>query len=162
MQSKAKVLLGAAAAAIGVWLAHGAWRSHVESSSKLLLNRIWLDRLPTKETEPAEVFVALEQEPIGLFQRASRWEGGWAMFKYELRGDDEIELAFPQDGSKHKARYKARACNEKGFDYCLEIEGAPRGAKKYVSKKEWEIEQDMAGDLPGALDAGRREESDGG
>jgi hypothetical protein len=28
----------------------------------------------------------------------------------------------------------------KDFDYCLELKGAPKGAKRYLSRKDWELD----------------------
>ena len=114
-------------------------------SPQLLVGRIWVDHLPTKDTEHFEMFVALTDDPIGIFQRRSMYEGSFALFKYELRGSDTVQLLFPQDKSKHDVRYKARTCDVKDYDYCLDLDGAPRGAKSYLSRKEWEIDaKDLA------------------
>jgi hypothetical protein len=112
------------------------------SDAKLLVNRIWVDKLPKKETDYFELLVLVDDEPVGLFRRASQYEGNYALFRYEVRGDDKLQLLFPQDKSKHEAKYKARACDEKDFDYCLDIDGAPRGVKRYLSRKEWELGAD--------------------
>ena len=125
------------------------------ADSKLLVGRIWIDRLPKQETEHAEVVVVLDAEPIALFQRASRFEGSWAMYRYELRGDEKIQLLFPQDKTKHEVGYKAAACDVKGFDYCLDLTGAPRGAKRYHSRKEWVIEAETPEELDAELRAFR-------
>jgi hypothetical protein len=155
MRAATKKIVGAVAAITLAGAAYSALRSDSGDSSKLLVGRIWLDHLPTKDTEHFEVFVAVEKEPVGVFQRASQFEGAYSMFRYELRGDDKVQLLFPQDKSKHEVRYKAAACSVKGFDYCLDLEGAPRGTKRYLSRKEWELEgQDTAAVLA-QLDAWR-------
>lgn len=154
MASRGKEALGLAAV-LGAAAAGWAMLGDGAESSRILVGRIWLDRLPSKETDHAEAFVVITAEPVGLFQRASKWEGGWTMFRHELRGDDRILLMFPQDKSKHEVVYKAWECKEKSFDYCLELEGAPRGAKKYVSRKEWELEGADAAALAAGLEAFR-------
>jgi hypothetical protein len=155
MRATTKRIVGAVAAITLAGAAYSALRSDSCDSSKLLVGRIWLDHLPTKDTEHFEVFVAVEKEPVGVFQRASQFEGSYAMFRYELRGDDKAQLLFPQDKSKHEVRYKAAACNVKGFDYCLDLEGAPRGVKRYLSRKEWELEGQDPAEIRARLDAWR-------
>jgi hypothetical protein len=140
MSSGARKVLGFVAVIGAAAIGYSALRGSAGESSKLLTGRLWIDRLPSKETDHYEAFVAIKEDPLGIFQRASKWEGGWTMFRYEIRGDDKVVLMFPQDKSKHEVRYKAWECKEKNFDFCLELDGAPRGAKRYVSRKEWEID----------------------
>jgi len=146
-------MFGAVAAITLIGGAYSVFRSDSDQSSKLLVGRIWLDHLPKKDTEHFEVFVVVEKEPVGVFQRASQFEGSYSVFRYELRGDDKVQLLFPQDKSKHEVTYKAAACNVKDFDYCLDLQGAPRGAKRYLSRKEWLIEGEDPAALRARLDA---------
>jgi hypothetical protein len=133
------LLLGAGlAAAIGVH----ALRGESSSSPHLLVGRVWVDRIPTKDTEHFEAFLVLEDPSMGVFQRTSSYEGSFEIFKYEPRGDGKLQMLFPQSKTKFEVKYDAKTCNESGFDYCLAMTGAPRGATKYVSKKGWEIEGD--------------------
>jgi hypothetical protein len=122
------------------------------ADSKLLVNRIWIDRLPARDTDHFELLVVVTEEPVGLFRRASSFEGSYALFRYELRDGGKLQLLFPQDKSKHEAKYDARACDVKDFDYCLDLTGAPRGAKKYLSRKEWELEGGDAAEVQRQLD----------
>lgn len=122
--------------------ATGCTSDRETSDAKLLVNRIWVDKLPKKETDYFELLVLVQDDPVGLFRRASQYEGDYALFRYEVRGDDKLQLMFPQNKSKHEAKYKARACDEKDFDYCLDLDGAPRGVKRYLSRKEWELDAD--------------------
>jgi hypothetical protein len=137
-----------AAAAAGLL---GGGRQAVDS--KVLVNRIWVDKLPTRDTDHFELLVVVTEEPVGLFRRSSSFEGSYALFRYELRDGDKLQLLFPQDKSKHEVKYDARACDVKDFDYCLDLTGAPRGAKKYLSRKEWELEGGDAAELQQQLDA---------
>ena len=136
---KKKNAVVAVALAAGLALGgYAALRSKHEGG-KLLVNRVWIDRLPEHDTDHFELLVLVDDEPLGLFRKASQYEGTYAIFRYELRGDDKVQLLFPQDKSKHEVKYDARACDVKDFDYCLDLTGAPRGAKRYVSRKEWEL-----------------------
>lgn len=152
MRTSKKIVLGAlVAVAVGVGV-YASPRNH-SADSKLLVGRIWVDHLPTKDTEHFEVFLALSEDPIGIFQRRSQFEGSFALFRYELRGDDKVQLLFPQDKSKHDVKYDARKCDVKNFDYCLDLSGAPRGAKRYLSRKEWELDAHDLAELSKKLDA---------
>ncbi|WP_437911312.1 hypothetical protein WME73_26215 [Sorangium sp. So ce302] len=122
------------------------------SDPKTLVGRVWIERIPKGDTDRVELVALLADEPIGVFRRASQYEGSFALFRYELRGNDKVQLLFPQDESRHEVVFDARSCDVKGFDYCLDLSGAPRGAAKYYSRKEWEIE---GSDLP-ALESALR------
>ena len=52
-----------------------------------------------------------------------------------------IELLFGATRERQRVRYVARRCNERGFDFCLDIAGSSRGVQHYFSKKEWQIER---------------------
>jgi hypothetical protein len=117
-----------------------------------LVGRIWIDRLPQKDTEHFEAFVAIDEGAMGVFQRASTYEGAYEVFKWEPRGDDKLQMLFPQTKKKYDVKYTAKTCSEGGYDYCLTLSGAPRGVSKYFSKKGWEIDGKNAAELERALD----------
>ena len=143
-----------------VWLGLGAILALVigvsalgsrTSDQKLLVGRIWIDRLPQRDTDHYEAFVAVEESSVGVFQRASAYEGAFEIFKYEPRGDGKLQLLFPQSKKKYDVKYDAKTCREKDFDYCLALVGAPRGVPKYYSKKGWEIDGRDSAELERAL-----------
>jgi hypothetical protein len=111
----------------------------LDRGQTLVFDRLWVDHLPTSETDPAQVFAAVTEQPIGIFQRASMWSGAWELFRYQAPGDGQIVLLYPQSGAKERAGYRATRCQEKGFDFCLELSGASRGTRRYYSQKGWEI-----------------------
>jgi len=108
--------------------------------ASLALDRIWLDHLPVSETDTVQVFVALTEQPFGVFQQASMWRGAHELFQYEKDGG-KLRIEYPQTGEKETARLTATRCSERGMDFCLEITGASRGVKRYYSKKGWEIDR---------------------
>ena len=79
---------------------------------------------------------------FGIFQATSQWKGQYELFQYEMSGD-EMRLVYGQDGSKDKVKARARKCDEKGMDFCLELSGASRGVKKYYSMEDWVIDGRM-------------------
>jgi hypothetical protein len=134
-----KLLLIAAIAGAGI----GTWRwrqarGEQPSDASLVTDRLWVDHLPRNERDTIQVFAALTQEPIGIFQKVSAWQGSYELFRYEGH-DGELRLVFPQNGDKEKVRAKARRCDEAGMDFCLELSGSSRGAKRYYSVEGWEI-----------------------
>ncbi|MSP62723.1 MAG: hypothetical protein EXR72_20815 [Myxococcales bacterium] len=114
----------------------------------LVFNRIWIDRMPKSETDQVHVFAAITEEPVGIFDHTSRWQGAWELFRWEPRGDGQIELLYPQSKGRERASYRAWKCNENKFDLCLELSGATHGARRYFSQKEWEIGTATARTLP--------------
>jgi hypothetical protein len=61
-----------------------------------------------------------------------------SLLRYEGSGG-ELRLVFPQTGDRETVRAKARRCDEGGMDFCLELDGASRGVKRYYSREGWEI-----------------------
>ena len=107
--------------------------------AELVTNRLWVDHIPRNDRDMAQVFAAITEEPLGVFQAASQWKRQAELFRYEAHGE-EFRLVFPQNGDREKVVMKASRCNEAGMDYCLEVRGASRGVKQYYSRKGWEID----------------------
>jgi hypothetical protein len=129
------LIAGAAVASIWSWT-----RSEppVEPARKVLADRLWIDRLPRGDKDTINVFVMVSERSAGVFQAASQWRGAYEVFRYEAQGG-ELRLLYPQTGDREKVRVKLRECDENGMDFCLELDGASRGVKKYYSREEWEI-----------------------
>jgi hypothetical protein len=109
----------------------------------LVLDRIWIDHIPRNDKDVMQVFLAITEQPFGVFQAASQWKGAYEIFRYEAHGD-EMRLVYPQSNEREKLKVKARRCTEKGMDFCLELEGSSRGVKKYYSQKGWEVDGELA------------------
>ena len=60
------------------------------------------------------------------------------MFRYEQHGN-ELRMLFPQTGTRDRVKAKATECDRGGMDYCLELQGASHGVKRYYSREGWEI-----------------------
>lgn len=111
----------------------------MHDDSKLALDRIWIDHMPKNDRDQISVFVAITDDPVGVFQTSSVWKGNFEMFRYEAH-HNELRILFPQDNSRERVKIKAHKCGERDFDYCLELDGATRGVKRYYSRKGWEID----------------------
>jgi hypothetical protein len=110
----------------------------VEAANRLLANRIWIDHIPRSDKDTINVFVAVSEHAVGAFQATSQWRGSFEAFRYEGHGA-ELRLLYPQTGDREAVRAKAKRCTEQHMDFCLEIDGASRGVKKYYSREGWEI-----------------------
>jgi hypothetical protein len=118
------------------------WRSstpEAAAESSLFANRVWIDRLPRGERDTINALIAISDQAVGVFDASSRWRGAYELFRYEASGE-ELRLIYPQSGKREAVRIKARRCDDHGMDFCLEVDGASRGVKRYYSKKGWEIE----------------------
>lgn len=131
------MILGTAAMA-SIW----SWQRpdhEVELDRRLIADRLWIDHIPRNDKDVIHLFAMLSEQSAGVFQATSQWRGNYEVFRYEAQGG-ELRLVYPQTGDRETARAKARRCNEGGMDFCLELEGASRGVKKYYSRKGWEID----------------------
>lgn len=109
-----------------------------ETGNKNLADRIWIDHVPRSDKDTINAFVAVSEHAVGAFQATSQWRGSFEAFRYEV-SDTELRLLYPQTGDREAVHAKARRCTEEQMDFCLEIEGASRGVKKYYSREGWEI-----------------------
>ncbi|HWO24408.1 MAG TPA: hypothetical protein VNO30_36940 [Kofleriaceae bacterium] len=120
-------------------LGGGGATSPAQGGDADVLDRVWVDHMPRHERDQFSIFVAITDEPVGVFQTRSVWKGHFEMFRHETYGD-EIRILYPQDQHREHVKAKARKCSEDGFDYCLEIDGASRGVRRYYSRKGWEVD----------------------
>jgi hypothetical protein len=140
---KILIVTAALAAAYGVYRWDGTSKVvSTEHDSPRVKDRLWIDHLPRSETDKINVFVALSQRPrqppLGIFEQVSMWEGHFEAFRYEQH-EGEWRIVLPQSGDKETLTIKASECRQSGMDYCLEVEGASRGPKRYYSRRGWEI-----------------------
>jgi hypothetical protein len=136
-----RLVLLAIVAVVGVatWRWHSSAPADAPGDSKLALDRVWVDHLPRNDRDTFQVFLAITDEPLGIFQAQSVWKGNFELFRYELAGN-KLRLVFPQDNDRETVQVEARECHEKDMDYCLELTGSSRGAKRYYSRKGWEVD----------------------
>jgi hypothetical protein len=138
---------------VAAYLAWKWWRGRDEAAldrgQQIVFNRVWVDHLPAAPTDTFQVFASISDESMGIFDARSQWRGSWELFRYEPRGDGQLEVVYPQSREKQRVSYRAWKCSEKReFDFCLELSGG-KGVKKYYSQRGWEI---------GALDGARATE----
>jgi hypothetical protein len=122
-----------------VVVAWRAWR-HDAGDTKLVFDRFWLDHEPRNGKDQFHALVLMGEHPVGHFALQTPWSGAWEGFHYHMvpRHEDQLDLLRP-DEKPQRVTVRARACSEGGFDFCLELEGSSRGAKRYYSRKGWEF-----------------------
>ena len=139
-----KQLLRIVLVVVVAYLAWRWWRGPAAAATadrgqELFYDRVWVDHLPTSQTDGFDLFAAVTEEPVGLFEHRSQWQGEWELFRHQPRGDGQIEVLFPSSKKKVRLSYRAWKCTEKkDFDFCLELSGG-KGPKKYYSQRGWEI-----------------------
>lgn len=146
-----KTILALALASTAVY---GGWRvlhhsssDAADTSSKLVFDRIWIDHLPRNDKDTVNLFVALHEDAMGIFQATSQWRGEYEVFQFEATGK-EMRIVYPHSGDKERVKIKATECNDqRDMDYCLEISGNSRGVEHYYSREGWEV-----GSVSNALD----------
>lgn len=137
-----KALLGLV---VGSTIAAVWWtgRSHdaqpTTDDDNLVVNRIWIDHIPRSDRDVFQIFVAITEQPVGVFQATSQWKGSFEFFQHETH-KGELRVFYGQTGEREKIKAQATKCSEKGMDYCLKLDGASRGVKKYYSMEGWEID----------------------
>lgn len=105
-----------------------------------LVNRVWIDAIPSNERDLVDVFAMLDEQQIGLFSKNSAFQGDWSAFGWRNKSKGGLVFVSLQDDSHHHVTAKVRkgeVCAP--FDYCLKLKGAPRGAKSYGSMEDWII-----------------------
>ena len=122
----------------GVVRWQGAETPAPRDDASLVTDRLWIDHIPRSDKDVVQVFAALTQEPVGVFQATSQWKGEFEVFRYEQHGN-ELRMLFPQTGTRDRVKAKATECDRGGMDYCLELQGASHGVKRYYSREGWEI-----------------------
>jgi hypothetical protein len=122
-----------------IWRWYNSGSDSAEAQAQLAYDRVWIDHLPTKEIDTVNVFAAITEQPIGVFDASSMWKGSFELFKYSGAKGDKVKLHFPQNGDQENVTLSAKSCREKSFDFCLEVGGTSRGVKRYYSQKGWEI-----------------------
>jgi hypothetical protein len=123
--------------AIARWTGGGGDRTDVSDPS-LILNRIWIDQLPTGPKDTVHLFATVSRQKVGFFQAGSQYKGGYEIFNFMASGGD-LRVVYPQTDEQEMVKARAWKCHENDMDYCLELTGASRGVKRYRSIDGWEI-----------------------
>ena len=141
--TKTKKLLAVvviAVAGYAVWNLRSNEQAVAKAEANLVFDRIWIDHMPEDEKDMINIFAALTEQPIGIFQAMSAWKGNHELFEHESHGN-EIRIVYGQTGEREQVKAVGTKCEpDNGMDFCLEIEGASRGVKRYYSLEGWELD----------------------
>lgn len=96
---------------------------------KLLVETIWLDRLPEKQTDAFDLWVFFD-DGFGYYQRGSSFRGQFDVSDF-ARDGDKLTVTFLQDQEKVTTRFTIERCSEAPpMDLCLTFDKAPKGPRK--------------------------------
>jgi hypothetical protein len=136
--------LGLVALAWTLWPSGGADKT-ARGLDDELINRFWIDHLPTTMTDKIDVLAFVDDPQLGVFQNTSAYEGDFSLFTWSHDGDRKLRVTVLQTEKSYKLKYRVSDEGCGRFDLCVKIKGAPRGAKQYYSMEDWIIES--RGDL---------------
>jgi hypothetical protein len=113
------------------------------SSSQLLPQRLWVDRMPNDERDMVHKFVlvrSLDHGRFGVSEFGSVWRHHTEVFKWGLH-DDRLQMGFPQDRRHVTAKVRTWECEGEapdGFELCLELRADGRKIRMY-SRHDWVV-----------------------
>jgi hypothetical protein len=143
---------------LGVALAMCASSDETQGEDAILEGRIWLDRVPDQRGDDVQIAVfvaggedAKDWRGTVALAKGNAFRGDFERFRYHLPGGGKMRLQPLPSGGVSSPTFKARTCSEEGFDFCLDVEGFPRGPKRYRSKHGWEVEPGSPPDAAAAL-----------
>ncbi len=141
------VLLLAFLAYLGFRFLGGPSETARDEPPAMLFNRVWLEKMPDKPTDYVQGTFVLDQQPFGLFQRASAFDYHLELFEYDQDGA-KLKVVFPQTDKKATFTYSIKGCDVPPFDLCLTLSDNPWGGpKKYYGFRDAEQESKR---VPGA------------
>lgn len=143
------VLALTAATIFAAWKLGGALLSSSSSARKtdLLVNRVWIDHLPTGSRDMIShlVLVDHEQGKFGATGQSSQWRHLVDVFMWRLEGK-ELRAFFPQDQVRARARVKTWRCAGEApqpFELCLRISDMEyKESIVLYSREDWVIDAD--------------------
>lgn len=100
-----------------------------DASPRVLLNRVWFDRLPEKATDTFDLWIFLAGG-IGLREQGSRYRATIDLFEFERRGST-LEGRHLHDGARIRTTFDVRTCDDHPpFSLCLTIADIAGGKKE--------------------------------
>jgi hypothetical protein len=107
------------------------------SDPGLLLDRVWVDRLPEHQRDYVQVLALISEVPLGVFQKASSYRLELELFEFS-RSPEEVRLYFPQSETREVMHYRIKHCDDlPPFDLCLDLDRNPWGGpRRYYGSSE--------------------------
>jgi hypothetical protein len=124
------------------WPASDEARDGEAADAPRLVNQVWVEKLPGDYREKFDIFVAIEDPDgnVGAFARSSAFEGDYSLFEWSASGAGRLDVRMLQQDRRYRVRATTREGGCGRFDYCLKLDGAPRGSRTYGSMREWVID----------------------
>jgi len=136
---KIAILVALSLGASGLYLA-------LRPSDDLVMHQVWIDHLPTSETDMIAQLLFIEQrgqQVGGAVIHASAWRTNLEAFRHQRSGNTWT-LDFPQAKQKAKVKLKAYRCEKKvkpPFQLCLDVT-TDRGTVTLYSSDDWRFDDD--------------------
>jgi hypothetical protein len=133
------------------WIGEGGLDSARDEPPGMLLNRLWLEKVPESPTEYIQGSYVMSTPEVGIFQRASAFDYHLELFRYDLSAG-KLKLTFPQSDKSFKITFTIKGCDDlPPFDLCLTLSENPWGGpKKYYGFRD---SGDESKALPGVREA---------
>lgn len=91
-----------------------------EANPRVLLGRVWFDKLPEKAKDPVDIWIFFGGG-IGLHENGSMYRASFDIFEFERQGS-KIDGSYLHDKKKLKTDFSVRRCDDHPpFDYCLTL-----------------------------------------
>ncbi len=110
-------------------------KTHDSGSSKLLLDRNWIDHMPRTERDKLHVYRFVPSMGGGVFQDRTLYKGTFELFHFETDGD-KLHFVLPETHEDVTSRFHIEEVDgPKPFDLKLTIDDDPRGPSVYYGMR---------------------------
>jgi hypothetical protein len=111
--------------------AKSADRFDAGEAKRLLIDRNWIDRMPTTETDRLHVYRFVPTMGGGVFQDRTLYKGTFELFTFKVDAD-HIDFNLPQTHERVRSQFQIdKVAGPKPFDLKLTIWSDPRGPHEY-------------------------------
>lgn len=125
----------------------GGGEEKVALNDDILVNRPWIERMPSDAKDPVHGMMFTDQE-FGVVAFASAFHWNVDVVEWKMKGD-EIALHFLQEDKDATYRARLFRCEKEApapFELCLTLEGEGK-TYRYFSRDDWRVRQ-MPSDAP--------------
>jgi len=113
-------------------------------SPRMILGRVWLDKLPKKRTDEIDVWIFFGGG-IGIEDKGSSYRSTLEVFELERQGA-KLDVVFLHDQKKQTVKFAVKSCSDDpAFDLCLELDPPLKGVSKLRS---WGDDDEMDKAMP--------------
>ncbi len=103
--------------------------------AKLLIDRNWIDRMPTTDRDKLHVYRFVPSMGGGVFQDRTLYKGTFELFTFAVDGD-HIDFNMPETHEKVRSQFHIEAVDgPEPFDLKLTVWSDPRGPTVYYGMR---------------------------